>query len=85
MIEERLERVPTVLRNADDQHVVIIAQKVAVSGAAVDVALDSRAYFGYQLLRLAVHQDRQPQDVAADHQPQNLGGNQTRSPVRFLR
>ena len=33
MIEQHLERVPTMLRDADDQHLVIIAQKVI--GASV--------------------------------------------------
>jgi hypothetical protein len=28
VIENRLERGPTILRDADDQHVVIIAQKL---------------------------------------------------------
>ena len=31
VIEKHLERVPTMLRDADDQHVVIIAQKVAAA------------------------------------------------------
>jgi hypothetical protein len=85
VIENYLERVGTVLCDTDDQHVVIIAQIVTLSGAAVDVALDSRADFGHQVLRLAVHQDRQSQDIAADHQPQNLGGDQTCPPVHFFR
>jgi hypothetical protein len=42
MIEKHLERVPTMFRDADDQHVVIIAQKVAArerreSGGSLDV------------------------------------------------
>jgi hypothetical protein len=122
VIEKHLERVPTMLGNADDQHVDIIAQKVAaasvgtrapphgegasrgalflcqrrrrrqpsehrsereraikqsamreqlsevvVSGASVDVALHCRADFSHQVISLAVHQNRQFQDVAADH------------------
>src|SRR4029453_9465734 len=34
VIEKHLERVPTMLRDADDQHVVIIAQKVDPKGAS---------------------------------------------------
>src|SRR5215203_961826 len=37
------------------------------------------------MVRLAVRKNRQSQDIAADHQPENLGGNQSRSPVRLLR
>ena len=48
-------------------------RNLAVSGAAaVDVALDCRAHFGYQVLGLAIREDRQPQDVPADHESQNL-------------
>ena len=109
VIEKHLERVPTMLRDADDQHVVIIPQKGAaasvgnrapphgegasrgvlssasdddggglqarcasssksvVSGASVDVALHGRADFSHQVISLAIHQDRQSQDVPADH------------------
>ena len=72
VIEKCFERVPTLFGDADDQHVVIIAQNVVVSGAPVDVALNGRAHFGHQVLGLAIRKDWQPQDVTADHQPQNL-------------
>ena len=88
VIENRLERGPTLLRDADDQHVVIIAQKLQLqgrmSGAAVDVALDGRADLGYQVLRPAVRQNRHSQHMAAHQQAQNLRCDQTCAPVRLL-
>jgi hypothetical protein len=35
MIEQRFERVPTMLRNADDQHVVIIPQKLQLRASEI--------------------------------------------------
>jgi hypothetical protein len=84
MIEEHLERMGIVLRDTDDQHVVIIAQKVAVSDAAVDVALDRRADLSYEILCPAGHEDWQLQHVTADYQPENLGGDEARTSVRLL-
>jgi hypothetical protein len=42
VVEEYLERVPTLLCNADDQHLVIMAQRLRVSGIA-DFSRDARA------------------------------------------
>ena len=61
------------------------SKNLVVSGAPVDVALDGRADLSHEVFSRAVHQDRQSQDVAADHQPQKLGGDQTCAPVRLFR
>jgi hypothetical protein len=46
VIEKYLERVPTMLRDADDQHLVIIAQKVAAERRKSRAAARSQAGAG---------------------------------------
>jgi hypothetical protein len=58
---------------------------VAASSAAVYIVLDCRTDLGYQILGLAIHERGQSQYIAADHQAQNLGGNQARTPVSLVR
>jgi hypothetical protein len=58
VIEAYLERIATLLGNADDQHLVIMAHDAssgAASSAAVYIALDCRTDLGYQILGLAIH------------------------------
>ncbi len=71
VLEECLERVPTMFSVADDQHLVIISQNPA-SDAAVDIALDGRADVGYQILCWAVRQHWHSQHIAAHQQAKYL-------------
>lgn len=71
VLEECLERMPTMFSDSDDQHLVIISQNPA-SDAAVDIALDGRADVGYQVLCWAVRQHWHSQHIAAHQQAKNL-------------